>query len=279
MEREFCDMPGYIFNNVTENIESGFDSMRLKTVIETTEARKYNLVITGSIGAGKSTISQILSTILKKCCKYVISYPEYISLDFNNRPIGRDIFDMCMNKKISTSTFQNFVIDIWKTMFEENEYNISRDGLTINIFERLPHDAVFCFSKEQVGKSMSEDEYKTIYDKYSALETNYGIPTYENCKLKKVSNDSNIYNTVLEILDIIYEDILHNTNMTRVIGLVISEDKYKQRIKERGRESEEKYEDMTLLHYNQYYSQLFDMIEQKGVAEIVDVRRTSSAYI
>lgn len=260
MSGEFCDMPFFIADIIINSINENFDCKRLKMAIDTSDVKRYNLVITGSVGAGKSTISQLVSTILKKCCKHVITYPEFISVNFNNRPIGQDIFEMCMNKKISSSTFQNFVIDIWKTLFTENEYADLKDTLTINVFERLPHDAIFCFSKEQVGKNMTEEEYQTILKKYTSLKENFQIPTYENCTLARVSNDSDICNTIAEILNIIMNDILSGTVSTRVIGLEVSADKYKQRIEQRGRECEEKYEDTTLIHYNNYYDKLYKEI-------------------
>lgn len=263
MSSEFCILPEYIFENVIEEIIQNFDLEKMKSAIESSNGKRYNLVITGSIGVGKSTISQILSIILKKCCEYIDIYPEYISIKHKNRPIGNDIFDMFMDKQITSSTFQNFVIDIWKTMFEKNDYNTIKDKLRINIFERLPHDAVFCFTKEQVGKTMSQEEYATILTKYQDLIESLDIPTYDDCYLKNISNDSKIYNTIIEILKIIYHDIITEPNITRVIGLTVSNEKYKQRIKQRGRESEENYDIKTLDYYNRYYEKLFQDIETK----------------
>lgn len=261
MTSSFCELPKYVFENVIEDVKQNFDFETLKNAINSTTGKRYNLVITGSIGAGKSTISQILTLVLKNYCN-VIMYPEYISINYKNRPIGNDIFDMYMDKKITASTFQNFVIDIWKLIFEENGYNNVRDNMVINIFERLPHDAVFCFTKEQVGKKITNEEYETILTKYYNLEKT-GIPTYNDCCLKKISNDSKIYKTIVEILKVICDDIKNNSNITRVIGLTVSEDKFMHRIIQRGRESEENYDLDILTHYNNYYTDLYENIESK----------------
>ena len=278
MTCEFCELPNYLFNDIINDINKNFDLKNLSTVIKNTKSKRYNLVITGSIGVGKSTISQILSIILKDIC-LVNTYPEYISVNYKNRPIGQDIFDMFMNKKISAATFQNFIIDMWIMMFKENKYDELGDKLTINVFERLPHDAVYCFAREQVGKSMTEYEFQTIVDKYDDLVDALDIPVYENCNLQKVSNDSQIPDTIIKILNIILSDLKCDVETTRVIGLMISEDKYKQRIQQRGRESEEKYEDTTLSHYDEYYKMLYSEIEANSILEATDLRRTSSATL
>ena len=190
-----------------------------------------------------------------------------------------DIFDMFMDKKISAATFQNFIIDMWIMMFKENKYDELGDKLIINVFERLPHDAVYCFAREQVGKSMTEYEFQTIVDKYDDLVDALDIPVYENCNLKRVTNDSQISDTIIKILNIILGDLKCDVETTRVIGLMISEDKYKQRIQQRGRESEEKYEDTTLSHYDEYYKMLYSEIEANSILEATDLRRTSSATL
>lgn len=278
MTCEFCELPNYLFNDIINDINKNFDLENLSTVIKNTKSKRYNLVITGSIGVGKSTISQILSIILKDIC-LVHTYPEYISVKYKNHPIGQDIFNMFMNNKISAATFQNFVIDMWITMFMENKYTDLCDRLTINVFERLPHDAVYCFTKEQVGKSITEHEFQTIVDKYNNLVDALKIPDYADCNLQRVTNDSKISDTIIKILNIILNDLKHDVETTRVIGLMISEYKHKQRIQQRGRESEENYEDITLLHYNEYYKLLYFEIESNSILEATDLKRINFASI
>ena len=261
---EFCNIQKDIFENIIEEVKKKFNFKSLERVIKMTNINRYNLVITGSIGAGKSTISQIMTYILKNYCKNTNIYPEYISTYFNNRPIGQDIFDMYMNHEITSSTFQNFILDIWRTLFEKNNYSFMTKEFTINIFERLPHDAVFCFSREQVGKTMTDEEYDIILQKYNQMKQDMNIPTYNTCKFKKICNDSNIIDVVVEILNIISGDLISDFDydLTRVIGLQISNEKYKQRIQQRGRESEEKYCDYILEHYNEYYNELYKIIQK-----------------
>lgn len=262
---EFCEIPKFIFKNIIEDIKKKFNFKSLERAINMTNINKYNLVITGSIGAGKSTISQIITYILKNYCKNTNIYPEYISVCFNNRPIGQDIFDMYMNNEITSSTFQNFIIDTWKTLFEKNNYTDITKEFTINIFERLPHDAVFCFSREQVGKTMTYEEYEIILQKYNQMERDIKIPTYNKCKFQKIHNDGDICDVIIEILNVIIGDMISNYDITRVIGLQISNEKYKQRIQQRGRESEEKYCDLILNHYNEYYNKLYDSIQKNNL--------------
>ena len=105
-----------------------------------------HIIITGSVAVGKSyTQDRIISYFKSKQIDFNL-YPEFI---YDN-PLSLQILNARFNGQISGLTMQNYILDCWMN-FSKQEKN------ELNIYERLPDDAVKVFSKMY----LSDDEYKT----------------------------------------------------------------------------------------------------------------------
>lgn len=209
--------------------------------------KPYNLIITGTIGVGKSTILQLISEIFAAHHININRYPEYIN--FNK--LGQKLFEMKMHNEVSTFTFQNYVIDVWDTLLTQNHYHTSNG---INIFERIPYDAVYCFTKQEYENgSLTDDEYKMIEYRYHDIISRHDMFDYSDPRLKhvRVINDD-IIQTIGQILDYIISDISHDV-FGRVICLDVKDDIYYTRLGIRGRTAEDEYTKNVLTKYRDYY--------------------------
>lgn len=217
-------------------------------------SKKYDLIITGTIGVGKSTILQFLSEIFKYNNIDYISYPEFITYEYEGQEIGQKIFEMKMKNIISTFTFQNYILDIWNRQLIENDFKNSNK---INLFERIPYDAVYCFSKKEYENgNLSKLEFDTIIQRYEKMSNEFNLYNYDDIKCIKVENNNSI-KSICEIIKIITDDLKSEVK-SRCICLKISEDdEYYNRLNIRNREGEDKYKMQTLENFRNYYDETF----------------------
>ena len=99
-----------------------------------------NVIINGSVATGKSYIQSLLISHFQSLNYSTSLFPEFIY----NDPTALSLLSRrfhAPNPLISPLTFQNFILDKWEYTYQ----NQSRSQ--INIFERLPDDAVEVFSK------------------------------------------------------------------------------------------------------------------------------------
>ena len=213
----------------------------------------YNLIITGTLGVGKTTTIKLISNILKYNHIPVTRYLEYIN--YNN--VGRDLFQMKMNNKVSAFTFQNYILDIWDTLLTENNYKTSTG---INIFERIPYDAVYCFTqKEFQNNNITTDEYNLIIERYKYIINKHNMFEYsDDIKYtKNINNDIN--NTIDEIFKIINDDVKNGITKRCICLDVEDKDLYYSRLGIRNRTDEDKYTIEILDDYKKYYVNKFDL--------------------
>ena len=222
--------------------------------LELLKSKQYNLIITGTLGVGKTTTIQLVNYILKYNHIPVNRYLEYIN--YNN--VGRDLFQMKMNQKVSAFTFQNYILDIWDTLLTENDYAHSTG---INIFERIPHDAVYCFSqKEYQNGNISESEYSIIVERYKNIIKKHGMFEYsDDIKYSNIINND-INDTIDEIFKIITEDIQKGVTKRCICLDIKDKELYYSRLGIRNRTDEDKYTQQVLNDYKKYYSSKFDFI-------------------
>lgn len=243
----FVEIPNYI----VENIIKHNDCINLNHNIP----KNYNLILTGSVGVGKSTLSQLVYEYFKiNNITNIQIYPEYIQYKYNNNNIGDDILNLRKNGVIDTETFQHFILDIWEFQLRTKEFNKKN---SINILERLPDDAIFCFSKEAFQQGIiSTESYFNLCVKYKKIIEKYDVPTFSDCQIKVINND-NLNNTLTEILNVIKNDF-ENGIINRIIGLKTEEKKYIQRIKQRGRISELETDIEIFKRYNKFYDEIYN---------------------
>lgn len=242
----FVEIPQQIVENIIKNSEY----KKIKNIVP----KNYNLILTGSVGVGKSTLSQLIYECFQQLkIENIQVYPEYIQYKYNNDNIGNTILDLRKQGIIDTETLQHFVLDIWNYQLEKN--NFVQEN-TINILERLPDDAIYCFSKEAYEQGIiSPESYFNLCIKYQNIIKKYNVPTFKDCKLIVVEND-NLIITLNEILNIIEDDFKHGIK-NRIIGLKTDEKKYIQRIIQRGRISEIETDVSIFKRYNKFYDNMY----------------------
>lgn len=135
-----------------------------------------HIVITGSVAVGKSYTQDRIISYLKSSHIDFNLYPEFI---YEN-PLGLQILNGRFKGEVSGLTMQNYILDCWMQFSK-------REPKNINIYERLPDDAVKVFAKLY----LSDDEYKTQLDYLEKIP----ILSYENMDPKKtlwISYNNNI---------------------------------------------------------------------------------------
>ena len=199
-----------------------------------------HIIITGNVAAGKSWILNQLSHHYPEAS----IYPEFIHDD----PLAHSILKARFNNSISALTFQNFIMDKWVI-------NSKITPSSINIYERLPDDAVEVFAKS----FLPENEYETQLNRLTSLSS---IPSYKdmnssNCTWIRYNNDPNQSNISMLI------SMISSITTTFTVIEVTSPDYYSNYLK-RNREGERySEEDLALMDkaYTSYTSNLIASIK------------------
>ena len=246
----FTDIPNNIIADIINQIN--YDKL------PNTKITNYNLIITGSVGVGKSTISQLIYEIMQKKYDNVKIYPEYIKQQYNGINIGELMLNTKCDDIISVETFQHYVLDDWNYKLKTNEFN-KKDS--INIMERLPEDAINCFTKEAYNnKELTTLAWNNINHKYNVMKDLYNFPSSKQCEFMLITNNGSLVNTTQKIIDVISDDLTKKVT-NRLFGLIIDNDSYIKRIYKRGRQSEIKSNLKIFEHYNNYYTLLYNQLK------------------
>ena len=224
----------------------------------------YSLVITGTIGAGKSTVCEsmvhIIKTLFPELC--IVTYPEFLFV--KDAGLSSNLLTAKINGGISSNTLQSFILDNWNNIMSQNE---KYQGF--RLFERCVDDCVTCFCNiENKAGKLSDAQFMSLYEELKKIDEHYDIPTYFNIRnehnteshfTKLYSNDLN-YN-LQKILSIISGDILNGIKK-RIIGLSILPKISKERIIIRSRDGESGYTDEQISIYSTHYEKLFNMLDK-----------------
>lgn len=233
----------------------------------------YSLVITGTIGAGKSTVCESVIYILKSILPELnlLTYPEFLYVN-NNHLSGRLLSEK-INNGISSNTFQSYVLDNWWHIMNQNN---NQKGF--RLFERCIDDCVVCFcNMENKKHKISDIQLMSLYEELKLLVSKFDVPSYfeasptrSNSHFTKIISSDLNYN-LQTIFSIISAD-LHNGINNRIIGLYIDSETSKSRIIKRSRTGETGYSDEQIAEYTKHYKKLFNMLDKgKRISRFVDL--------
>jgi hypothetical protein len=225
----------------------------------------YNIVITGTVAAGKSLRCDLIKELMlaadeKHQQKHTNIYPEYIT----HSDIGDLMLKRCQDGLITMTTFQNYIIDEWANILSQ------RPLANINIFERCPEDGakIFCVALDNVEKSC-------ITHRLNKLAARFHIPTFNNkCFLfNEIISDDPIKN-IGEMISIMRKDVEEakdNTIINRIFGLRISTEESYNRLKLRARKAEDALNYSCMKQYVDSYDTLYKELMNNRAKTVSDL--------
>ena len=215
---------------------------------------KYQLVITGCIGSGKTTVINKLFKLFEEF--QPIAVREYLEA---NKKLGPIILSEFINQTITPLTTQNAILDIYENQLKSL---INPDLKGIILYERIPDDNLTVFTNLAFkNKDLTDDEFKVLYSRTLKIDQKYNIPSYicKNSKFKKIVS-TDLVDRIIIILDTIKDDVEKGIN-SRIIGLSTDLESCKIRIQRRHREDEDKYSDEYLNNIIKTYNKIYSLID------------------
>lgn len=244
----------------------------------------YNLIITGSIGMGKSTLLESIHNCLNYNNINHYSFPEFVMTNYSNINISETLLEMKLKGILSGITTQNYILDIWEynlKKYEMYKNKISRNNIVL--WDRTPED-VGIFTKALINyekykniklnnHAINSDEnefntqcYNNIIERSDKIMEKYNIKKYsieDNNKPCYVSMiRGNIDLMLLSVLNIIKDDIEKNLCNNRIIHLKTDRLDQHKNIQNRNRGGEDNYYDKPLIDSDNEYT-LIDFINEE----------------
>lgn len=244
----------------------------------------YNLIITGSIGMGKSTLLESIHNCLNYNNINHYSFPEFVMTNYSNINISETLLEMKLKGILSGITTQNFILDIWE--YNLNKYEMYKNKVSRNnivLWDRTPED-VGIFTKALINyekykniklnnHAINSDEnefntqcYNNIIDRSDKIMEKYNIKKYsiednnKPCYISMIK--SNIELMLLSVLNIIKDDIEKNLTNNRIIHLKTDRLDQHKNIQNRNRGGEDNYYDKPLIDSDNEYT-LIDFINNE----------------
>ena len=244
----------------------------------------YNLIITGSIGMGKSTLLESIHNCLNYNNINHYSFPEFVMTNYSNINISETLLEMKLKGILSGITTQNYILDIWE--YNLNKYEMYKNKISRNnivLWDRTPED-VGIFTKALINyekykniklnnHAINSDEnefntqcYNNIIDRSDKIMEKYNIKKYsieDNNKPCYVSMiRGNIDLMLISVLNIIKDDIEKNLTNNRIIHLKTDRLDQHKNIQNRNRGGEDNYYDKPLIDSDNEYT-LIDFINDE----------------
>lgn len=244
----------------------------------------YNLIITGSIGMGKSTLLESIHNCLNYNNINHYSFPEFVMTNYSNINISETLLEMKLKGILSGITTQNYILDIWE--YNLNKYEMYKNKVSRNnivLWDRTPED-VGIFTKALINyekykniklnnHAINSDEnefntqcYNNIIERSDKIMKKYNIKKYsieDNNKPCYVSMiRGNIDLMLLSVLNIIKDDIEKNLCNNRIIHLKTDRLDQHKNIQNRNRGGEDNYYDKPLIDSDNEYT-LIDFINNE----------------
>lgn len=244
----------------------------------------YNLIITGSIGMGKSTLLESIHNCLNYNNINHYSFPEFVMTNYSNINISETLLEMKLKGILSGITTQNYILDIWEynlKKYEMYKNKISKNNIVL--WDRTPED-VGIFTKALINyekykniklnnHAINSDEnefntqcYNNIINRSDKIMEKYNIKKYsieDNNKPCYVSMiRGNIDLMLISVLNIIKDDIEKNLCNNRIIHLKTDRLDQHKNIQNRNRGGEDNYYDKPLIDSDNEYT-LIDFINDE----------------
>lgn len=243
----------------------------------------YNLIITGSIGMGKSTLLESIHNCLNYNNINHYSFPEFVMTNYSNINISETLLEMKLKGILSGITTQNFILDIWE--YNLNKYEMYKNKVSKNnivLWDRTPED-VGIFTKALINyekykniklnnHTINSDEnefndlcYNNIIDRSNKIMERYNIKKYsledndKPCYITMIR--SNIELMLISVLNIIKDDIEKGLCNNRIIHLKTDRLDQHKNIQNRNRGGEDNYYDKPLINNDEYT--LIDFINEE----------------
>lgn len=244
----------------------------------------YNLIITGSIGMGKSTLLESIHNCLNYNNINHYSFPEFVMTNYSNINISETLLEMKLKGILSGITTQNYILDIWE--YNLNKYEMYKNKISRNnivLWDRTPED-VGIFTKALINyekykniklnnHAINSDEnefntqcYNNIIDRSDKIMKKYNIKKYsiednnKPCYISMIRG--NIELMLLSVLNIIKDDIEKNLCNNRIIHLKTDRLDQHKNIQNRNRGGEDNYYDKPLIDNDNEYT-LIDFINEE----------------
>jgi thymidylate kinase len=210
----------------------------------------YELVITGTVAAGKTTICNYLREIFRK---KGIDY--YFYEEFADTPLGSDILRARLLGYASVYTLQHYAIDHWEYLKKPAKSNI------VHLYDRIPDDTVLCFCNIWNMQGLLDTQsLASMWERVGRLHGYH--PYYDSPMLEFLEvENSDFDNSITTILQIMNDDIARGDVRTRVIGLSITPAQSRERIIARNRLGESNYTDEDLSMFARYIHQLYKYLQ------------------
>ena len=217
----------------------------------------YNIVITGTIAAGKSTKCDLfreLMLVVDKNLEHSCLYPEYLM----HSDIGNIMLQKLHDGTISNITFQHYIMD------EFNNILAKRPPRNINLFERCPDDATFIFCR-----GMDNDQLTPIFKRSAAIAKRFNIPRfiesippYFFTKMENYSNS--VFDTMLDTMEKDVQTMVkYNLKiMHRIFGLVVSPEESYARLRARNRAAENDCDIAFMKVCYNNYNELYNYLDE-----------------
>lgn len=244
----------------------------------------YNLIITGSIGMGKSTLLESIHNCLNYNNINHYSFPEFVMTNYSNINISETLLEMKLKGILSGITTQNFILDIWE--YNLNKYEMYKNKISRNnivLWDRTPED-VGIFTKALINyekykniklnnHAINSDEnefntqcYNNIIERSDKIMEKYNIKKYsledndKPCYISMIR--SNIDLMLISVLNIIKDDIEKGLCNNRIIHLKTDRLDQHKNIQNRNRGGEDNYYDKPLINNDNEYT-LIDFINNE----------------
>lgn len=244
----------------------------------------YNLIITGSIGMGKSTLLESIHNCLNYNNINHYSFPEFVMTNYSNINISETLLEMKLKGILSGITTQNFILDIWE--YNLNKYEMYKNKVSRNnivLWDRTPED-VGIFTKALINyekykniklnnHTINSDEnefndlcYNNIIERSNKIMEKYNIKKYslednnKPCYISMIRG--NIDLMLISVLNIIKDDIEKGLCNNRIIHLKTDRLDQHKNIQNRNRGGEDNYYDKPLINNDNEYT-LIDFINEE----------------